>query len=335
MIPRAHGAPLFDGVIRERPEDFRVVEDLGFLPDGGDAHHLLKIEKRDTNTLWLSRQLARTAGVENRDVGYSGLKDRRAVTVQWFSVPSGAAVDWESVRIDGTRILAVENHSRKLRIGSHRANSFEIAIRVAGTISVSAVNERFATIAEWGLPNYFGVQRFGHGNLDMARSLFGGKRLRRDKRSLALSAARSYLFNLILARRVLDGSWNRLLPGERANLDGSNSFFAVDALDAELEQRCAAKDIHPTASLWGQGAPQSTNDVAALEREAVAGEHDLVEGLERAGVKVSQRATRMLLRDADMETDANKLLLRFTLTRGSFATSVLDEIATVRVAEPE
>lgn len=332
MIQRAYGAPLFEGVIRERVEDFRVIERLGFEPDGGSAHQLLNIEKRDTNTLWLQRQLARVANVENRDVGYSGLKDRRAVTEQWFSVPAGTNVDWQQVDIDGARILAVHGHTRKLRIGSHRANAFEITIRIRDPFDEAAVRERFAAICASGVPNYFGVQRFGHGNLDMARSLFSGKRLRRDKRSLALSAARSHLFNRILNRRVADGSWEHLLPGELANLDGSNSVFAVDALDAELERRCAEQDIHPTASLWGKGSPQATSAVAALERDAIAEEVALADGLQEFGVKAAQRSTRLRLADPDLEVTDGAVVLRFALSRGCFATSVLDEIATIRVA---
>ena len=189
---RAYGAPLFAATIRNRPSDFLVIEKLGFEPDGSGEHDYLWVEKTAANTEWVARQLARHAGARPADVGISGMKDRHAITRQWFSVPRRGSVDWSMLAVEGVAILDVRSHRRKLRRGAHKSNAFRIALR---SLEVSAlrplVEERLACIAARGVPNYFGPQRFGHhgANVDLARTLFAGKRLKRDKRSIAISAA--------------------------------------------------------------------------------------------------------------------------------------------------
>src|SRR5580698_11076953 len=85
--PRAGGEPQATGRLRAVPEDFVVEEALGFAPDGDGAHLLLKVRKRNANTGWVAQELARGLGFHVRDIGFAGQKDRRAVAVQWFSVP--------------------------------------------------------------------------------------------------------------------------------------------------------------------------------------------------------------------------------------------------------
>ena len=93
--------PVLDlkGEIRRKPEDFRVSEELGFSPDGDGEHLLLRIRKTGRNTTWVASYLARQAGVPARDIGFSGMKDRHAVTEQWYSLPArqGAAIDREDL----------------------------------------------------------------------------------------------------------------------------------------------------------------------------------------------------------------------------------------------
>ncbi|MGH8136403.1 MAG: tRNA pseudouridine(13) synthase TruD, partial [Steroidobacteraceae bacterium] len=117
--PYAHGGPPAAGLIRTDPEDFLVEERLGFQPDGGTGHYLLLVEKRDANTLYVARCLARHAGLPPGDVGFAGLKDRRAVARQWFSMPARRDhAPPEGHQGDGFRILEVHPHSRKLRRGA-------------------------------------------------------------------------------------------------------------------------------------------------------------------------------------------------------------------------
>jgi len=316
---RAHGAPLFSAGIRREIDDFDVTEDLGFDFSRDGEHDYLFIEKRGANTEWVSRQLAHHADVPARDVGYAGLKDRHAVTRQWFSVPRWNTPDWGQLQVDGVRILDQQRHSRKLRRGAHKANRFRIILR--GRVPDGReLDARLGIIGSAGVPNYFGEQRFGRGgsNIRLADAWSQGKRLSRHKRSIAISTARSYLFNQILEKRVHDGSWNRLVPGDIANLDGSGSVFAVDALSEDLERRCDEMDIHPTGPLCGDGTPGSLLPI---------GNEGWVTALADARVKPANRSLRLRVLDLGWSTSADCLVIEFALSRGSFATVVLREIA--------
>ncbi len=331
--PRAHGGPLSTVDFKRSPEDFLVDEVLGFEPAGDGEHDLLHIEKTDSNTAWLARQLARHAEIPARDVGYCGLKDRRSVSRQWFSVrrPSGAGTNWESLSLEGVRILRIERHERKLRPGSHAANRFSILLYHQEPLDMS-FDDRFvehsSIVTTEGVPNYFGEQRFGRegANIELARRVFSGGRVKREQRSIAISSARSFLFNETLARRVADGNWNRLLPGDLAGLDGSASIFAVETVDTELLQRLSRHDIHPALSLWGEGAPRSSGKPAALECEVARKWPDLAEGLVSARVEAGSRPTRLVPGDWTCSSSPDGIEVRFTLRRGEFATALLREL---------
>ncbi len=328
--PRAHGMPSSTAEIRTSNSDFQVTEQLGYELSGEGEHLYLLIEKNGANTNWVARQLAAYSGLRAADISYSGLKDRNAVTRQWFSIHSQRKnqIDWSGFSADGVNIVEQIRHSRKLRRGAHTGNHFRICLRKIGD-DHSHIDQQLKTIAVLGVPNYFGEQRFGHGcsNLQSAAELFAGKRLAKPVRSLALSAARSFLFNDIVAARVLAGTWNQLLPGDCANLDGSGSIFKVTGVDDVLRRRCAEMDIHPSACMWGRGELLSDQQVAAVERSVVAQHQNLADGLVAKGVDMSRRAVRLALRDFSWEFVDEAVWLQFFLVRGSFATSVLREIA--------
>ncbi|MGB5257592.1 MAG: tRNA pseudouridine(13) synthase TruD [Woeseiaceae bacterium] len=318
---RAHGDPLFAASIRSQPEEFDVTEVLGFELSGDGEHDYLYLEKTSTNTEWLSRQLASFAAVPGKDVGYAGLKDRHAVTRQWFSVPRWNSPDWTQFDVAGVRLLEQQRHSRKLRRGAHRENRFRIVLR--GSLpDARLLQDRLQRIDASGVPNYFGEQRFGRGaaNLALANAWAAGKRLPRHKRSMAISSARSYLFNEMLEQRVRDATWNRLLAGDAVNLDGTGSVFAIDAPDEDLLRRCAEMDIHPAGPLCGDGTPE-----AGLP----AGYENWLEALRRGRVKPATRSFRLRVRDFGWSSVNDSLQLEFVLGRGAFATAVLREIARV------
>ncbi len=227
-------------------------------------------------------------------------------------------------------ILERKIHRRKLRRGAHSGNSFHIALRSDDIgANLEEIQNRIAIIDQSGVPNYFGEQRFGRdgGNMELSRQLFAGRKLSRHKRGIALSAARSLIFNDILDARVKQGSWNTILPGELANLDGSASVFAVEEVDDELKARCNAHDIHASGSLWGVGAPQSTGKVAQLEGEIAHSHAEIVAGLINAKVDASSRPLRLRVRDLKWTTEDGVCWLEFSLRKGGYATVVLREIA--------
>ena len=127
---RAFGKPLFQGLIKQAASDFEVTEVPGFSCSGDGEHDYLWIEKSGANTAWVARALARHAKITARDVGFAGMKDRHAVTRQWFSVrrPAGGT-DWESFAAEGVQLLDSDRHSRKLKRGAHRGKRSSAAHR--------------------------------------------------------------------------------------------------------------------------------------------------------------------------------------------------------------
>jgi tRNA pseudouridine13 synthase len=328
--PTAHGGPPLSGVLRAQPDHFQVRELMSQVPTGEGEHLWVRIKKTGCNTDWVADLLAKQCGVARKAVSYSGRKDRHAVTEQWFSVHGVAELATGELAA-GVVVLETARHRRKLRLGTHNGNEFTLTLsELSG--DRAAAEGRLADISARGVPNYFGEQRFGRngGNLVLAGQLFEGRRLPRAKRSLALSAARSYLFNLVVGSRVTDGCWDRLVVGDLANLDGSGSVFAVDSITPELETRIADFDIHPSAPLVGRGGVAPTAACLALEQAALVGQEQLMQGLTDQGVTAMRRATRCRLEGLAWQwLDARALQLSFTLQPGVFATSAVRELMRV------
>lgn len=334
-LPRAHGAPVLCARMRADPEDFRVDEIDAFEASGSGEHLLLTIEKRGMNTAFAVQRIAAWAGVPGAAIGHAGLKDRHAVTRQRISVhlPKKVAPDIAALESEELRVLEARWHARKLPRGALAGNRFDLRLRdVAG--DRGAIEARLHAIDARGVPNYFGEQRFGRGgdNIAHAIAMFGGRRMRREQRGLLLSAARSELFNRVLAARVRQDCWNRPLPGEVWMLDGSRSVFGPEPFTEALGARLLAFDIHPTAPLWGKGESRAAEDAAALEQAALQDPDAslLRAGLERAGLRQERRATRLRPGNLSWEwTQADRLRLRFDLPAGCYATVVLHALGDV------
>lgn len=330
MLPHAHGAPVMQAKIRSLPEDFFVEEIDAFAASGSGEHLLLTIEKREKNTTEVAQKIAQWAGVALSAVSYAGLKDRNALTCQRFSVwlPKKIAPDLAALEQPGIRLLASHWHSRKLPRGALAGNRFVLRLReVLG--ARAAIETRLASIAAIGVPNYFGEQRFGRGgeNVEKARAMFAGRRVKRELRSILLSAARAEIFNQILAARVAAGSWNQALPGDVFMLAGSQSIFGPEPPSPALQARLADFDIHPTGALWGRGQLRSEHATAALELQIAAQHPVLCAGLEQAGLKQERRSLRLLPENFTWQWPAADVLqLSFQLPPGCYATTVLREL---------
>lgn len=332
--PRATGAPPCRALMRQVPEDFQVEEVLNFSPSGEGQHVLVQIRKRGANTEWVARRLAQLAGVSRKAVGYAGLKDRHAVTDQWFSVDLAGSrePDWSQLDSDEIIVLHHHRHHRKLRHGAVQANRFRIVLRALHG-SPEDADQVLQRIGLRGVPNYFGEQRFGHNNLQQAAAmLLHGRPVRdRFKRSICLSAARSLLFNRVLARRVADGMWDQALAGDVMMLEGSHSIFSCPEPDENIVARLAQGDIHPTGPLWGRGNTPCQAEAAALETAALAADESWCQALENAGLKQQRRALRVIPRDLQWHfTGDDSLTLNFTLPSGCYATSVLREVMEIK-----
>ncbi|WP_028920456.1 tRNA pseudouridine(13) synthase TruD [Pseudoxanthomonas suwonensis] len=334
----AFGPAVLSARIRVSPEDFRVEELDGFEASGDGEHLLLTIEKRGMNTGYVAGELARWAGVPEVAVGYAGLKDRHAVTVQRFSVqlPGREAPPLETLERDGLRVLAQARHRRKLPRGALAGNRFVLVLRdVEG--ARDAIEARLQEIERRGVPNAFGEQRFGHGggNVGKALAMFAGKRVGREQRSMLLSAVRSALFNQVLAARVADGSWDSGMEGEVWALEGSRSVFGPEPMSDDIARRLAAFDIHPTGPLWGRGELRTQGACRELELAALddVGSVKLREGLERAGLEQERRALRVRAGGLEWDwVDGTSLRMAFSLPPGSYATSVLAQLGAIEDA---
>lgn len=328
----AYGGPSLTGTIREKNSDFLVDEVFSFTPTGEGEHVLLHIKKNDTNTDWLSRQIAKLAEVRNLDVSYAGIKDRHAITTQWFSVwlPGKAEPDWTLLNSDNVEILQATRHNRKLRRGSLRGNKFSLIVRnVDG--DTSSLEKTINQIITNGVPNYFGDQRFGieGRNLEKAEQMFAGKREKdRFKRSMYLSAARSAIFNTYLSKRVEMDKWNNAITGDVMLLDNSRSYFLCEEIDDKIIQRLKEHDIHPSGPLWGKGELLSKGEVADLEYALADDFISFDRGLKNARLDQERRSLRLSVKDFhwDYDTHQSTLNLSFFLPAGGYATAVLREI---------
>jgi len=347
----ANEEPGVSALIKQSPEHFVVIEQMDVEPSGEGEHIWLDITKIRRNTDAVAKSLARFAGVSNRDVGYSGMKDFNAVTRQWFSVwrPKGEVLDWAEYEFDGVELNQVMNHSRKIKRGTHRSNRFEIrlaALKNEDRVNdiKSALDSRLNAVHNNGAPNYFGAQRFGRnaGNMPQALAMFRGEKRIKDRnlRSILLSSARSWLFNCVVSDRVKNRTWQTLFIGEPANLDSSNSVFTVDDVAKETK-RLNLLDIHPTAPLWGEGyesfSESASSDLVAIESDALAQYDELKGGLESARLDYQRRPLRLIAKQLTWRYEEHSdeqldCVLTFELARGQFATSILRELVVERRA---
>ncbi|MGI9285748.1 MAG: tRNA pseudouridine(13) synthase TruD [Pseudomonadales bacterium] len=333
----AYGGPLGNAIVKASVADFCVTEQLGFEPTGSGEHVFLQIQKRDLNTQDILDRLQRFANVNPRQLGYCGLKDKRAVTRQWFSVhlPTSSETNWRQLNDKQVKVLGATRHQRKLRIGVHKGNRFEIRLRSVG-VDAERLQRRCELLAQRGFPNYFGPQRFGYdnSNLDAARRLFARKTSANKKPSrkqrLYISAARAYIFNALVAIRVDDDSWSRPHDGDVYQLNGSGSLFR-DSVSDDIAARLESGDLHITGPLWGAGDLLSSGAIAAREQHIAEINADLSAGLAALGMGQQRRALRACAKNFHWESQGDDLLLKFELVKGSYATSLLRELVDTNV----
>jgi tRNA pseudouridine13 synthase len=323
-----YSQPTASALLRQRPEDFIVDEQLNFTPSGAGEHILLQIEKTGQNTQFVAKQIAELTKLRARDISYAGLKDRHAITRQWFCFkwPIKQELPWQEWQIEGCRILSMVRHYRKLRLGALKANSFQIRLRQVSDPQ-SIVNR--AQQVNQGVPNYYGEQRFGinGGNLQLAKQLFAGQSISdRKLRGLALSAARSYLFNLQLSARIEQGLFKRIIAGDVLQLSGTASVFKAAIADDALQQRLASQDLSITAVLPGMGESMATGDSLAFEQGVLSQEPELIQGLIDYRLKPERRSMRIIPQQLQLAVEQQDITLSFSLPAGCFATSVLREL---------
>ena len=332
--PRAHGAPCGSAVLKAVAEDFQVDEVLE-IPLSGEGEHLwLWVEKRNLNTEEAAKRIARAAGVPLKLISYAGLKDRQALTRQWFSLhlPGKADPALTAAEDGSLRVLQRVRHQRKLQRGAHSANGFRLRLTDLHA-DHAQLDARLERIRAQGVPNYFGLQRFGYegGNLLGARDFAARAELpvQRNLRSRLLSAGRSYLFNRVLAERVADGSWAQARVGDLLAFTDSRSFFPA-AEAACSDPRLAILDLHPTGPLWGDRGSPAGAEIQALEDAVAASENAIAKWLAQAGMKHERRILRLPIGGLSWHYPGPDILqLEFVLPTGCFATAMVRELVSL------
>ena len=336
-----HGKPESSGLLRSQITDFKVYEKLPYLPCGEGEHLFVHIRKTGANTLFVARELAKYFQVKEQLVSYAGLKDRFAVTEQWFGVhvPGKQEYNLDDLNIEGVEVLSYQRHNKKLRTGALTGNRFELILR--DVTAIKAFTERWQKIVEQGVPNYFGEQRFGigGGNIERALGLFSGQKVKdKKKRGIYLSAARSHIFNAVLNERIQQQCFDKVAVGDVLMLAGTQSVFHLDEIDDTIKQRFVDKDVDITAPMWGAGELMTSDEPLNLEQK-IAGEHpEFCQGLPRFGLKQERRRIRLTISETDLESlsteegsaqkEHNAVKISFFLPAGCYATTILRELLT-------
>jgi tRNA pseudouridine13 synthase len=329
-----HGKPTISASFKQQPSDFVVTEQLGYTPSGEGEHIYLWVEKQQLNTAYVAEQLAAFTQLPLRAVSYAGRKDKHAVCFQWFAIhkPGKTEYDWSTFTLKGLKVHKAMRHNKKLRIGQLKGNQFSIRLRDLG--DAENIESRAEQIRQLGVPNYFGNQRFRNsrhhaqgGNLALGEQMLAGEYIRnRNKRNLAISALRAWLFNEFVHHRLSEGYFSQPMHGDVFCLAGSNSFFSSDVIDQALSERLEQCDIFISAPLWGRGE-LATQLRAKNWETTVANQYlTLCEQLEELGLSQERRSIHLMPQDLHWKLGDSDMTIDFSLPSGCFATSVLREL---------
>jgi len=323
--------------IRAEPADFNVSEIPLIQPSGSGEHLWLQIRKTDVNTQQVAERLARALSLKPRNISFAGLKDRRAVTTQWFCATMPGKPDPDVLDLGaGVEVLEICRHQKKLRRGQLKGNHFQITLTdFAGDLD--AVSAAFKNVSNLGVPNYFGEQRFGRafGNLEKCLNFFAGtyKPRSRLERGLLISSARAFLFNHYVDYRLSENTWDSIVDGDVINLAGSQSVFVADSNDRSLQTRYDQGDIHITGPLFGEGASMALESAQKKELQVIQTYRDYYEGLVAIKANSARRPMRVIPWQTELKViDKKKLRLEFSLPAGAYATTVLREFLNYSVA---
>ncbi len=328
--PRVYGKPESTANFKLVPEDFQVNEYFDGQFSGEGEHIVLKIEKRGLTTEEVVKSLARLVNKPVKLISYAGLKDRQALTTQWLSIhaPGEEIEGINTLEGSGWRVLECTRHHKKLRPGFLTGNHFVMKLREVS--NPEDLVRRIEQIKVTGVPNYFGEQRFGReaGNLIKAEELLVQGRKVKDRflKGMYCSAARSWLYNLILAKRVKELTWNTPLVGDVMQLNGSNSIFVIDEVDDEIARRISEKDISPASPLPGKKKNMVKGTALQIIDTVYADWLPWLAGMEKQGLEEAWRANILHIESFEYTIENQMAELSFTLPAGSYATVVLREL---------
>ncbi len=314
-----------EGQIGPDPADFRVDEIPAYSPAGYGDHTFVKIRKTGLSSSAVRQILAQAAGISPKTVGLAGRKDTVAITTQWFSIP-GEVPDIVHPKIE---VLEVHKHPKKLRMGHLHGNQFTIRLLHTHADAESRLADIVKQLSA-GVPNYFGIQRFGWSGRSLSsafRFLENPRRRVKDPRFLA-SVAQSFFFNLWLGQRMRDGVLRIAYQGDVLTRRASGGMFCCEDEIVD-SKRIAQGELDVTGPLFGPKMMQGQGSGADREN-AIKQVLDLppdfwatlgrfAPGGRRAGV----------VRPTDLRwtlDGSGALSIQFSLPPGAYATTILSEI---------
>ncbi|USH02951.1 tRNA pseudouridine(13) synthase TruD [Grimontia kaedaensis] len=326
-----HGQPTATGRLKAKAEDFFVSETLDFTPAGHGEHFLVRIRKIGENTKYVANELAKACGVKSRDVSWAGLKDRHAVTEQWFSVHLPGQPDPDLTEFVATHegvdaILDTARHDKKLRPGDLIGNRFKLVItEFEGD---DAIEARLADIRDQGVPNYFGSQRFGRNgnNVSSARDWGQDKFRVRDKskRSFYLSAARSFLFNQVLSARIEKQLCHTPMLGDLL-IDDKEQVQVVEDI-ASAEAQLQRHEWQISGPMTGDNALPTQGEAQQFEQKIVDTEPHLLAVIRGNRMRHERRPLLLYPQEMSWQREGDTLTIDFSLPAGCFATAVMREV---------
>ncbi|SFV61717.1 tRNA pseudouridine 13 synthase [hydrothermal vent metagenome] len=335
-------------IFNSSARDF-TVEEIPLYEFTGEGEHLiLKVRKKNLTTWEMLDIISNHIGIKRRDIGYAGLKDKNALTIQYISLLLKDSSKLDNFTHDKIKILETTRHNNKIRVGHLKGNRFHIRLKKVLGVQKDKIDSVLKWIKNNGIPNYFGDQRFGTdgNNWEDGKKLIDGKLKIRDRkiRDFLISSYQSHLFNNWLSKRVelsllLDkfseeeteqvlGLESGTLKGTKAQkqffklLEGDlmmhypyGRVFFVEDLETEAS-RFIAKDISPTGLLAGEKVKRAVDKAFRIEKDF--DEKTKQSGARRyAWIEVSNIEKKYIEEKAHYE-------ISFILPKGSYATTVLD-----------
>ncbi len=345
------GHSSIDFHFRQTARDF-VVEEIPLYEFSGEGEHLVMfVRKKNLSTNEMIGQIARYLGIKNRDIGYAGLKDKHAMTKQYISINKQYEEALENFSHEGIKIISKTYHNNKIRIGHLKGNRFYIKVKKVNPTSAQKIDEALKNISDFGMPNFFGYQRFGN---DGDNHIVGEKIAKGDKRErnprvkkLLINAYQSHLFNLWLSKRLeintlinnfevqeLESILN-MPNGEVKKLKAQKHPFKVisgDVMehyphgrlfdfegDEEDLKRFIDRNISVTGLLCGKKVRMSSGIAGTIEKDF--DDEINADGARRyAWIYPQDIEGRHKPIEAQYE-------MNFTLPKGSYATVLIEEIA--------
>lgn len=320
------------GRIRGENRDFQVEEVPAYTPSGEGEHLYLFVEKEGLTTRAVFEFIRDALAVPEAGIGVAGLKDKRALTRQWISVPAkyqGRVSGLEG--LPGVRILEQGLHGNKLRVGHLKGNRFKILIRPlegqASKVEGQTAIKVLQRLEAQGVPNYFGPQRFGIGGLNPQK---GYELVSRGKgrghpwlKKFLIASLQSLLFNDWLALRLERGLYDRVVRGDVAKKHDSGGEFLVE--DPQLENpRAARLEISAMGPLYGKKYFEAEAEARALEDEILA--RYALRREQFAARKGARRVIRFPLSEWAVLEAPQGIWVSFFLPKGAYATAVLREV---------